>query len=644
VSAPAEREPPHAAIWPRRLPRQLAVPESTLWFNLEVSARRYPDKSAYVFFGRSLSFRELHAQALALAGWLQAHGVRRGDRVLLFMQNSPQYVIAFYAVQRADAVVVPVNPMNRADEFGHYITDPRARLAITSADLAAVVAERERADSPRWVWASTAGLYPRLLRHGVRVARCHDLELTEALLLGYDGRWGEPRSLAAVWARLHRLPVPADPAAVDAAPPGFGQEALFEDLPPAASGVDVLEATGQAYADQLARIAAVEQPGRFRLLVAAESAGALIGAEMGQEGLPWRADAHDEVLLELLGDQPAMGGLPRRLGELKEQIAQAFGGSRFNPESPAEVLRAFSREGIVLPSTRAWVLRSVDHPGVAPLLEFKELYRVWTAHAWSWRAQWVRDGRFRPEYVPGGVVSGRWASRGGGALQIPKVIRRAVVADDGWTFVVADAGQLEPRVLAAVAGDGRLAAAGGTGDLYAALAADAFAGDRAKAKVAMLGAMYGQTGGAAVPALAALQARFPTAWEYVERAARTGEGGGLVRSWLGRTCPPAGEARMTPEQARARGRFTRNFVIQATAAEWALTLLAALRGRLNGLRGRLVFFVHDEVVVHAPDDEVEQITEAVLAASEQASRLLFGDTPVRFPLDVSAVRCYADAA
>jgi DNA polymerase-1 len=523
--------------------------------------------------------------------------------------------------------------------------DGRADGPVEStADLAAAVARREQADSPRWVWASTAGLYPRWLRHGVRVGRCHDIELTEALLLGYDGRWGQPRSLAAVWARLHHLPVPDDPAAVDNAPPGAGQDALFEDLPPATAGLDPLEATRQAYADQIGRIAGVDEPGRFRLLVAAESAGALVGAEIGHAGLPWRADAHDQVLRELLGEPPPSGALPQRLGELKEKIAAAFGGVRINPESPAEVLRAFSREGIVLSSTRAWVLKSVDHPGVPLLLEFKELYRVWTAHGWSWRAQWVRDGRFRPEYIPGGVVSGRWASRGGGALQIPKVIRRSVVADDGWTFVVADAGQLEPRVLAAVAGDARLAAAGSTGDLYAALATDAFAGDRPKAKIAMLGAMYGQTGGAAVPALAALQQRFPTAWEFVERAARTGENGGLVRSWLGRTCPPAGSDRMTGEQARARGRFTRNFVVQATAAEWALTLLAALRGKLAGLEAHLVFFVHDEVVVHAPLAETDQVTEAVLAAGEQASRLLFGDTPVRFPLDVSAVRCYADAA
>jgi DNA polymerase-1 len=155
--------------------------------------------------------------------------------------------------------------------------------------------------------------------------------------------------------------------------------------------------------------------------------------------------------------------------------------------------------------------------------------------------------------------------------------------------------------------------------------------------------MYGQTGGAALPALAVLQARFPTAWQYVERAARTGEGGGLVRSWLGRTCPPAGEGRMSGEQARARGRFTRNFVIQATAAEWALTLLAGVRSRLPDKEARLVFFQHDEVLVHAPAHSASEVADAVRAAGEQAGRLLFGDSAVRFPLDVSMVRCYADA-
>ncbi|MEV6813961.1 hypothetical protein AB0M52_17805, partial [Micromonospora sp. NPDC051296] len=93
-------------------------------------------------------------------------------------------------------------------------------------DLADAVAVRERADQPRWVWASGATLYPALLRAGVRVERCHDVELTEALLLGYAGRWGEPRALAAAWARLTGAPVPADPPPRAAAPPGDGQAAF----------------------------------------------------------------------------------------------------------------------------------------------------------------------------------------------------------------------------------------------------------------------------------------------------------------------------------------------------------------------------------------------------------------------------------
>jgi DNA polymerase-1 len=533
------------------------------------------------------------------------------------------------------------------------------------ADLAAAVRAREAADPSRWLWASTAETYPALLRAGVRVARCHDVELTEGLLLGHAGRWGEPRALPAAWARLTGAPVPPDPPPRVTAPPGDAQGTLFEPAPaPSATpGADPSRALREVYADQRARTGATEHPGRFRLLVAAESAGALIAAEMGHDGLPWRADLHDDLLVRLLGAPSPVGGAPRRLADLAGRIAATFGVRQLHPESPGELLKAFARAGIEIPNTRAWVLRRVDHPAVPLLLEYKELYRIWTAHGWAWRDTWVRDGRFRPEYVPAGVVSGRWASRGGGALQIPKVVRQAVVADPGWRFVVADAGQLEPRVLAAMSGDARLAAAGGAGDLYAALAADAFGGDRPKAKVALLGAMYGQTGGAAVPALAALRRGYPVAFEYVESAARTGEAGGLVRSWLGRTCPPTGAAWRDPDgdgyaegfqaepagrgadaPARARGRFTRNFVVQATAAEWALVLLATLRASLDGSAARLVFFQHDEVVVHCPADQTDAVVAAVHAAAEQAGGLVFGQTTVRFPLDVSVVECYADAA
>ncbi len=134
---PADR--PHLAVWPKRLPRTLVVPETTLWFNLEVAATRFPDRAAYLFFGRALSYRQLRDDALALAGWLQRVGVEKGDRVAVFMQNCPQFPTALYAVLRADAVVVPVNPMNREEEFKHYISDPGTKIVICSADLAAIV-------------------------------------------------------------------------------------------------------------------------------------------------------------------------------------------------------------------------------------------------------------------------------------------------------------------------------------------------------------------------------------------------------------------------------------------------------------------------------------------------------------------------
>ena len=127
---------PHHKFWPKRLPLAITPPATSLWENLEISARRYPDRPALIFLGRVFSYRELHDSALRLAARLYELGVRKGDRVLLEMQNCPQLVIAHFAILRANAVVVPVNPMNRAEELRHYIEDPGARVAITTADLA----------------------------------------------------------------------------------------------------------------------------------------------------------------------------------------------------------------------------------------------------------------------------------------------------------------------------------------------------------------------------------------------------------------------------------------------------------------------------------------------------------------------------
>jgi len=131
---------PHYAHWPQRVPHHLTPAHTTLWDNLDISARRFPDKDALVFLGSRTSYLQLAEQALRIASWLASLGVKKGDRVLLYMQNCPQWVVAHFGILRANAVVVPVNPMNRAKELEHYITDAGARVAITTADLAPFMA------------------------------------------------------------------------------------------------------------------------------------------------------------------------------------------------------------------------------------------------------------------------------------------------------------------------------------------------------------------------------------------------------------------------------------------------------------------------------------------------------------------------
>jgi fatty-acyl-CoA synthase len=126
----------HYPHWPAGLPYAISTPETSVYVNLEISARRYPDKAAVIFYDTVLSYAQMHEQVLALAGYLQqVCGVQRGDRVLLDMQNSPQFIIAFYAILRADAMVVPVNPMLMTDELRHYIEDSGARTALVSQEI-----------------------------------------------------------------------------------------------------------------------------------------------------------------------------------------------------------------------------------------------------------------------------------------------------------------------------------------------------------------------------------------------------------------------------------------------------------------------------------------------------------------------------
>ena len=125
----------HFAFWPKGLPRHMSVPETDLFYNVEVSARRYPNKAYLVFYDTKITFAEFKDEAERIAGWLEKQGVKKGDRVLLYMQNSPQFVLAYYAILRANAVVVPVNPMNMTTELRHYVKDAGAAVAIVAQDI-----------------------------------------------------------------------------------------------------------------------------------------------------------------------------------------------------------------------------------------------------------------------------------------------------------------------------------------------------------------------------------------------------------------------------------------------------------------------------------------------------------------------------
>lgn len=545
-------------------------------------------------------------------------------------------------------------------------TDGRGREVITAAELPAYVSQREP-KMPRWVWDDTARWYPPLLAAGVRVTRCHDLRLgrqilrsapavDQQLLNGEDSQH---------WDRL---------APVVAAEPGlFAIDDTAERL-----RADLEDQR------QLAAVAASSESTRIGLLLAAESAGALVAAEMTFAGVPWRSDIHEALLTSLLGQRPPRGARPELLEALVAQTRELLGAPTLNPDSRPELLAALRRVGLQIDDTRHHSLQALAHPAIEPLLRYKKLVHLFQTNGWAWSDEWVSGGRFRPSYQPAGSTTGRWASNGGGALSFPALVRPAAVADEGWRLVVADVAQLEPRVLAGMSGDRALARAARGVDLYQGMVDTGAVASRNDAKLGLLGAMYGATRGESGRMVAGLTQRYPAAFGLLEEAARAGERGDGVRTLLGR-----GSASLTQVWAqnpdavpsdreaqagvrRAYGRFTRNFVVQGTGAEWALCWIADLRNRLwrlgeqgpSGEQGRLtdrphlVLFLHDEVVIHTPAALADAVAEAATAAAATASALLFrghdgrgshdsngsrGSSVIDFPLTISTVQSYADA-
>jgi DNA polymerase I len=270
-----------------------------------------------------------------------------------------------------------------------------------------------------------------------------------------------------------------------------------------------------------------------------------------------------------------------------------------------------------------------------------------TTYGYGWLDEHVGDdGRLRGGWSGSDGAAGRMTAQAG-LHNLPADLRPAVVAGPGHVFVRADLGQIEPRVLAAVSGDTALAMATQDDDMYAPVAAR-LGVDRPIAKVAVLAAMYGQTSGAAGQALHRMEREYPTAMQYLrdaEEAGRAGRhvrtrGGRLVRMWQ------TGDD-MAPQDERsamaARGRYSRNAMVQGAAAElfkvWAVTV----RARIAALDARIVLCLHDELLVHAPDEHADAVATAVAAGLQEAAHRWMPSTTVRFVADVSTIRRWSDA-
>ncbi len=533
----------------------------------------------------------------------------------------------------------------------------------------------------RWAWADTRQILPQLLAAGIAPASCHDLRLAQRILTTAATRAANHLPYTPT-VNLTRDPEPP-PGHLPARRQIDGQTSLFDELTDPTPSRTQAEPTASVLLTelraQLEAVAVSPAPARLSLLLAAESQGALIAAEIKHTGMPWNRTIHEKILEHALGPRPTGYNRPYKMERLAARIREELGAPNLNPDSPQEVLKAMQAAGMSVTSTRKWELtewaNAVPHLReerwqiVRPLLDYKRLARLYTANGWNWLDAWVHNNRFHPTYEVGSAATGRWGGHGGGAMQIPKDVRPAVRAEDGMMLTVADAAQIEPRILAVMSGDRALAVAGRGTDLYLGIAelgerTGSVLKDRSHAKIALLAAMYGATTGEGGQLMPHLKKLFPAAIGLTERAADVGLRGGQVTTYLGRTSPApshawfqaqrnqltAADERAARSAARAHSRFTRNFVIQGTAAEWAVIWMAQIRKRLRTerrfgkrMQTRLVYFLHDEIMLYGPVGESARAAEIVRESAQAAAELIFGPTDVEFPVTVVTTDDYSQA-
>ena len=315
-----------------------------------------------------------------------------------------------------------------------------------------------------------------------------------------------------------------------------------------------------------------------------ESAAEYLSAELSADGLPMSRAVAEEIIASIVGARPDGETDEATLREQRD--ARVFAhvplGRRVDLQSPGQARTLLQGVGIDLPDTRAWRLRELRdvHPLVEALLTWRKAERIATTYGYAWLDEHLGDdGRLRGNWSGSDGAAGRMTASSG-LHNMPAEMRVAVIVEPGHVFVRADLGQIEPRVLAAVSRDKALARAAMEDDMYAPVATE-LAVDRVTAKVAVLGAMYGQTTGEGARALRRLEAAYPVAMAYLTKADRSGQAGRDLRTYGGRLIsmslgePEEQDARRV---AAARGRYGRNALVQGAAAElfklWAVTVRA----------------------------------------------------------------------
>ncbi|WP_284305516.1 DNA polymerase [Mobilicoccus caccae] len=560
-----------------------------------------------------------------------------------------------------DTVALVIGP-TAADAWG---APEVPRAAVVGADVSAVVdlgelpalVARLEEGRPRWVWWSAAEVVGPLLAAGVRVARAWDVAEAHRLLAG--GWSAEP---AEAWALAHDL----DPAGMPARHRGDLLDLLGADETPGTGPADdVTRPDGYLRADAAAgawaitddrlltwaktvltcadaqhRLASATSP-RLVATIHAESAAAVLCAELGHDGLP----VDRAVLLDLV--EPMSGPPAERDARV---LAHVPGREHLDLRNPAQVRELLGAVGIDVPSTRKHVLEQYAnvHPVVPALLAWRADERIATTYGVRWIAEHVGpDHRLRGEWRACDGGAGRMTAASG-LHNLPALLRPGVAAHEGHVFVRADLGQIEPRVLAVVSGDPAFVQATMADDLYAPVA-QTLGVERAVAKVAVLSAMYGGRAGQAAAALQGLERAYPTAIRLLEGAYAAGVRGESVRTFGGRLIPttrmlgPDGRPGTNPELDAARGRFTRNAIIQGAAAELFKAWAATVRATTAHLGARIVLCLHDELLVHVPAAHGEEAARLVDVALQDASRRWSGGSGVRFVSDTRVITRWSDA-